>query len=156
VLLALYKAWEELAQSRRDFAAFHEEIMQKAIREHSNLQSKHRLEKIRPIFHNSLADLKKAEPAKFTEFTGYVSFFEILGMYVRNGYIPLRDVYQIYKGPVLDIDVAWREYIGTWQKESHVAKGLLENAIYLMDMTNTRAHRPIYYWTVYRFLRLFY
>jgi hypothetical protein len=110
---------------------------------------------MREEFIERLTVLRKDNNVKFGEYTSYVCFFELLGMYVKNGYVPLRDVIQVYKGPILNLDTSWREFIGTWEKRAHVPKGLLENAIFLMDMTRIRTSRPIYYWTIYRFRRYF-
>lgn len=102
-----------------------------------------------------LAVLRDGKDPRFSQFTSYLSFFEILGMYVKNGYVPLRDVMQVYKGPIIAIDIAWRDFIKAWETEAHIPSGLLEHAVLLMKMTHVRSEHPILYWTLYRFRRFF-
>jgi hypothetical protein len=73
-------------------------------------------------------------------------FFEIIGAYVKNGYVPMRDVRQLYKGPVLDCDMVFRGFIGDWQQEAHMAPGLLENALYLMDRMRKQENHAYVWW----------
>jgi hypothetical protein len=156
LLLTLYKSWEELAPQRREFLAFFTATQQDVRQRHSSLQEKYQIEKMREEFQKKLAALRdQSDNQMFLQFTAYVGFFEVLGMYVKNGYLPLRDVIQIYKGPILAIDIVWRDFIKTWEKEAQVAPGLLEHAIFLMDATRTRSNHPVYYWTIHRFRRYF-
>ncbi|MGO9401296.1 MAG: hypothetical protein ACLP19_26160 [Xanthobacteraceae bacterium] len=102
-----------------------------------------------------MAELREQKDPLFSKFITYVSFFELLGMYVKNGYVPLRDVMQMYKGPILEIEIVWQRFSKTWEQEAHVPPGLFEHAIFLMKMTRTRAKHPLFYWTLYRFRRFF-
>ena len=151
----LHKLWEDLADKRKAFTEFFITHRRDTVNKYPRLQEKHQTEHMRGEFKIQLANLRDKQDPKFSDFISYLSFFEILGMYVRNGYVPLRDVMQIYKGPILSIDIAWREFIKEWEQEAHVPRGLLENAVFLMKMTNAREYHPIYYWTIYRFRRYF-
>jgi hypothetical protein len=153
LLLNLHKIWEDLADKRQAFSEFFNVIRRETIRKCPNLQEKHQTEQMRKDFQVQLAALRDARDPKFSQFTSYLSFFEILGMYVKNGYVPLRDVMQVYKGPIFSIDIAWRDFISAWEKEAHVPSGLLEHAVLLMKMARARAERPVYYWMLYRFRR---
>jgi hypothetical protein len=153
LILALYNAFGELAKQRRDFAAFHQQILRQGTQDNPKLKGRAKIEKIRLMFHEDLLKLKQQDDPRFIEFTAYVSYFEILGIYLKNGYVPMRDIVQIFKGPILDVNNSWRQFIATWQKEPDMEKGLLENAIFLMDMMRVRASHPIYYWMIYRFVR---
>lgn len=110
---------------------------------------------MRAEFQRQLAVLRDGRDPKFSEFIAYIAYFEILGMYVKNGYIPFRDIMQIYKGPILSIDIAWRNFIKDWEQEAHIPSGLLEHAVLLMKMARMRTDHPILYWTGYRFRRYF-
>jgi hypothetical protein len=153
LLLNLYKAWDDLAEQRKGFFGFYNSGRHDVLLRHVDLQPTHQMEYMRGEFRNRLAELRKQNDPQFQQFTEYVEFFEILGMYVKNGYVPLRDVLQLYKGPILMIDVVWRNFIREWEKESHVPRGILEHAVFLMDMARVRSSRPFYYWTIYRFRR---
>jgi hypothetical protein len=110
---------------------------------------------MREEFKQKLIALRDSNDPKFTQFVAYVSFYELLGMYVKNGYVPLRDISQLYKGPILGVEIAWRDFITSWEQQAHIPPGLLKHAIFLMQATRTRAQRPLYYWAVYRFRRFF-
>jgi hypothetical protein len=155
LLLSLHKTWEDLEQPRRDFDGFFRAIRNEVVQKHADLQEKYQREYMRTEFQNKLAQLRDSRDPQFSQFISFISFFEILGVYVKNGYLPLRDVLQIYKGPILTIDVVWRDFIKAWEKEAHIPPGLLEHAIFLMDMTRARTERRIYFWTIYRFRRYF-
>ena len=146
LLLEIYKSWDELATMRREMITFYADV-QKKIK--SGVGTKNYAAEMRQVCSAALFELREAEPEKFAKFTNYVGFFELLGVYVRNGYIPLRDVMQVFKGPILLVDLTWRDVIKKWQEESDVPAGLLEHALFLMDVTRTRAERPLYYWTIY-------
>ena len=155
LLLNLHKLWEDLADNRRVFSEFCNTVRRETVHKYARLQEKHQTEQMRKDFQTKLAELRDQRDPKFLQFTSYLSFFEILGMYVRNGYVPLRDIMQVYKGPIFAVDIAWRDFIKTWETEAHVAPGLFEHATFLMRITRIRAERPIYYWTIYRFRRYF-
>jgi len=155
LLLNLYKSWNDLAQPRDDFSQFYQTIQQRVIQQNSNLQEKYQRDQMRIEFEKELTSLRDNDNTKFSKYYEYLIFFELLGVYVRNGYIPVRDVIQIYDVPIRSIDIAWRRFIAAWERQIQVPSGLMEHAIFLMDMTRTRSERPIYYWTVYRFYRSF-
>ena len=117
LLLNLYKTWDDLGDKRHSFASFFETTRLNIVKDHAGLQEEHQIEHMRNAFQKQLDDLRKGQDPKFSQFTAYVSFFEVLGMYVKNGYVPLRDVMQVYKGPVLAVDIVWRNYIKGWKKE---------------------------------------
>lgn len=109
---------------------------------------------MRKEFSLRLRSLRENKADEFYYFVYYVSFFETLGTYVRNGYIPMRDVMQLYKGPLLDLEIASIEFIKEWQDEAHMADGLFSNALYLMSRTKTCECHPWYYHTLYRIVRI--
>lgn len=155
LLLNLYKSWEDLADQRKEFSAFFHATRNSVIKSHANLQEHYQTQQMRQEFQQKLVALRDSNDPKFTQFTAYLSFFEVLGMYVKNGYVPIRDISQVYKGPILAVDIAWRDFIKAWEKEAHVPQGLLEHAIFLMDAVRTKSDHPVYYWAVYRFRRFF-
>ena len=123
------------------------------LKKHKNLQSEHQKKHMRASFTIKLSSLRDKRSPKFSQYLSCLAFFELLGMYVKNGYIPLRDVLQVYKGPVLELDIAWRDFINTWQQQAHMPPGLFEHALFLMDMVSMRTERPVFFWTIYRFRR---
>ncbi|MGD0418637.1 MAG: hypothetical protein ABSA68_03490 [Xanthobacteraceae bacterium] len=155
VLLNLHRTWEGLANDRRDLSDFVRATKHDVTHKHAGIQERHQVEHLRNEFLAKLTELREAKDPKFTKFVEYVAFFELVGMYVKNGYIPLRDAMQMYKGPILDIEIVWQRFAKKWQEEAHIPPGLFEHAIFLTKVARTRSKHPVFYWTLYRFRRFF-
>lgn len=155
LLLNMHKFWEDSADKRKSFSEFFQTIRGDTLTKCAHLRERQQTQEMRKTFMAELAVLRDGKDPRFSQFTSYLSFFEILGMYVKNGYVPLRDVMQVYKGPIIAIDIAWRDFIKAWETEAHIPSGLLEHAVLLMKMTHVRSEHPILYWTLYRFRRFF-
>lgn len=132
LLLHVYERWEALAQDRRAFSTFFRRTIKAMRRKHADLQNQAQETRIREEFCNRLKVLRDKDAPEFKKYSAFVSFFELLGMYARKGYLPLCDIVAVYKGPILDADLAFKEFIGCWQEEAHVPDGLFVNALYLM------------------------
>jgi hypothetical protein len=155
VLLNLHKGWEGLDADRQQLTDFINLTKKSVLLQHAGLQEKHQTEHLRNEYQRKLAELREQRDPKFLKIVAYISFFELLGMYVKNGYVPLRDVMQMYKGPILELEIVCLRFLRTWEQEAHVPPGLFEHAIFLMRMTRTREKHPFFYWTLYRFRRFF-
>ena len=59
-------------------------------------------------------------------------FFELVGLLVRQGYISLKDIDGLFRGPILEIGVAFVPHIES-QNVKGVPSGLYENALYLVS-----------------------
>lgn len=154
LLLSLYERWDTIADERMLFADFFKPVQEKIQKEHSDVKEVHQIKHLKDAFFEALP--KKLEDEKFYfSFLKYASFIETLGVYVKNGYVSMRDVRQLYKGAILDFEIATRTYIDAWQEKLHVAPGLLENALYLMRRMRLRETSKIYYFTFYQIERLF-
>lgn len=153
LLLNLHRTWEGLADQRYASSEFFNETRDEAMHMHPGNEKK-QIRFMRRRFSDRLHILRdggEADVAVFTQLVAYISFFEIVGMYVRNRYIPLRDIIQAYKGPILGVDIVWRDFIKAWEEEAHVPEGLFEHALFLMDVTKAKTGHPIRYWIFYRF-----
>jgi hypothetical protein len=145
LLLALYERWEHLSKQRAVFAALNKSVRAKMLRQHADLQSRHQEKRLREAFLKALQEIPDDDKTKFQAFIAHLSFFETLGTYVKRGYIPLNDILLLYKGPILDVDIAFREYIEAWQKRAHVPPGLFANALSLMKRTRFKEEHPFWY-----------
>ncbi len=153
LLLDLHVRWEALEAQRQVFSTLYRSLNDKTLTQHSSLQPRHQIEHMRAAFSKELSALRDGSAAgqkRFMQIMEVMSFFELLGTCVRNGYIPMRDADQMYKGPILQVDIAFRDFIAAWQKKAHMPPGLLENTIYLTRRTRLAEDRPVYYWTVYQ------
>jgi hypothetical protein len=155
VLLNLHRSWEGLATDRHEFAEFMRVVKHDVLKRHAGLQEQHQVEHLRNEFLAKLVELREARDPKFLQFVEYIAFFELLGMYVKNGYIPHRDAMQMYKGPILDVEIAWQRFAKRWEQEAHIPSGLFEHAIFLTKATRVCSKHPVFYWTLYRFRRFF-
>ena len=155
LLLNLYKSWDDLSDKRRAFADFFYKTRHEAMAKHSGLQNKHQIVHIKRAFDETLTKMRNDKDPKFSDYVEFLAFFEVLGMYVRNGYVPVRDVAQLFEGPIINLDTVWRDHIVAWQQEAHMAPGLFENALMLMDVVRIKTEHPIYYRTAYRIRKIF-
>jgi hypothetical protein len=155
LLLNLHRTWEGLATDRQVLGEFVRAVKHDVLHRHADLKEQHQAEHLRDEFLAKLVELREAKDPKFRKFVEYIAFFELVGMYVKNGYIPLRDAMQMYKGPILDVEMVWLRFAKRWAQEAHMPPGLFEHAIFLMKATRTRSKHPIFYWTLYRFRRFF-
>ncbi len=137
-LLHLYERWEAQATGRRKFSAFFLATRDATLKQHAGLKNKHQIEHLRTAFCDELTKIKTTNLQEFHELIAYVSFFEVVGAYVKNRYIPIRDVTQLYKGSILDLDLACRDFIEEWQQEAHMAPGLLKYTLYLASRMRRR------------------
>lgn len=80
------------------------------------------------------------DPSRLTEylhFMKYLSFFEKVGLMVRHRYIPLADVVELYKGPIMEIRELFGTHISTLQQDKTIKKGIFENAMLLVGKTES-------------------
>jgi hypothetical protein len=153
LLMDVYKIWEGSAETRHNMFVLMGTV-QKQMQDQSDAKLPAQgIELQRRLYHDELFRLRATDASKWSEYVNYVAFFEILGVYVRNGYLPLRDVMQVFKGPILLVDVAWRDVIQSWQREPGLAPGLLEHALFLMEITRQRHEHPLYYWATWYYTR---
>ncbi len=94
-----------------------------------------RLKALREEYKKQVEVLEKSADGdkKLHTFYTYLTFFELLGLMVRNRYVRLRDIYLLYKGPIIEVDHAFRLVIPQWQQRFDVPEGLYENLLYLVE-----------------------
>jgi hypothetical protein len=137
-LLSLYERWNELDKSREAFATLSREIRDAVRAAHGELRDEHQLVHLRTTALERLATIRRTEPDRFRLLISLLSFFEMLGAYAKNRYIPIRDVIQLYKGPILESEIIYSDFIAQWQQDAHMPPGLLTHALYLMKRTKRR------------------
>jgi hypothetical protein len=95
-------------------------------------------------YRKRIEEMEKATDgeSKLYSFYTYLNFFEVVGLMVRNRYIRLRDVYLLYKGPIIEIDHAFRLTILQWQQRFDQPEGLYENLLYLLRFAKVIGTRP--------------
>jgi len=148
LLLNVYERWEGLAEARGAFTLFYQSVGKAVRKAHSNLQNEAQIPHLRAEFVRQLADLKARDAKEFSQFVAFVSFFELLGMYVKKRYLPLCDIVDMYKGPILEIELSFRDFVPVWQSEAHVSNGLFVNALYLMRRVSFCDRHPWLAWLI--------
>lgn len=152
--LSVYERWERLEEARKIVSQMNFEVRGEVSRNHGNLKAEIQIPELRRRYLKKLLDIRQSKTDEFQSLVDYMSFFEVMGLYVRKGYLPVSDVRLLYKGPILDLDLATREFIASWQGEAHKADGLLENALFLMTVIREREERPLRYFIKFRLGRM--
>jgi hypothetical protein len=81
-----------------------------------------------------LSQLRSSKDHNYGKLIGYCGFFETVGMMVRKGYMSADDVMNLFRGPLLHLDHAFRLHIAEREQETGVPKGLFEHALNLCDL----------------------
>lgn len=137
-LLHLYERWEALEDPRRQTYVIYKTLRDEVLRDHSDLEDKHRIEKLRSTCKDRVQEIERSDQETYHAFVAYLIFFETIGLFVRNDYVPLRDMLELYKGPILEIDIMFCDHINEWQKRANTPDGLLRNVLYLIRRTRRR------------------
>ena len=148
LLLQLYERWEAISESRREVSKVYSEVVSETLQKNSDLEDKHRLEQLRKACKIRVDDTKKQNFELYLNFVSYLSFFETIGLFVRNRYVPFRDMLQMFKGPILNIDIIFSDHIADWQKHANVPDGLFANALYIARRARRRERivRALKFW----------
>jgi len=75
----------------------------------------------------------------FEDMIGLISYFEIMGLQIRRGYLHMDDVYFLLKGIILGVDAVFGQYL---REESKGTDGLWEHAIWLFDKIS--GYEPVF------------
>lgn len=154
--LSLNPLWKDLKEARHEIMSLSNEVMKKIGASSSVLaKDAERLQALCEEYRTRIDDIGKmagTDPdalEKLYSFYAYLNFFEMVGLMVRNRYVQIRDVYLLYKGPIIEIDYAFRFTIPQWQQRFDLPEGLYENLLYLIK----RVHRYGKWDTLLRFIR---
>lgn len=98
-------------------------------------------EKIRVSCGAELKILRNTHDKKYEQCLVYLDFFETLGIAVKNRYIPLSVIVQMYEGPIFDIERVFSHHIADWQSEGGTRKGLLEHLLFLIRKSKCYTER---------------
>lgn len=136
--ISLYELWIQISKQWSVFGANYGNIKNRVAAKYPTLDDQAKVEKIRIESKTILDDLMKTNMNDYVMIMEILSFFETIGFLVRSRYVPLRDVYRLWKGPILDADRLASRHIAELQQKSNVHPGLLENFLYLVRRTKRR------------------
>lgn len=80
---------------------------------------------------DTLASLRTSDEGAYIQLIGFLGFFETMGMMVHKQYISEEDVFDLFKGPIVDTHQCFRLHIEQRQKEMGVPNGMFEHALRL-------------------------
>jgi hypothetical protein len=135
LLLDLVEKWnsEKMHESKSSFTETESKVKSDIYSQHHGLSDKEVMNKLKERFRGVIDDLEKTDIQKYFTMMRMMSFFETVGKLVRRRYVALDDVDGLFRGPILDVGVAWVLHIKDKQKEKGVPPGLYENALFLIS-----------------------
>ena len=86
-LLQLDDRWEMHREARKEMYGLYEPKKMEVFQKHVKLEDKHRMEKLRAACKELVVEVHKTAPPTYDRFLEYLSFFETVGLVVRNGYV---------------------------------------------------------------------
>ena len=147
-ILHLMDQWRELYDARKETVSVLKELTTEVFGNDYRWKDQIRMEKLRTTCEKSVAEIEDKNPKLFAAFIQYLTFFETVGVLVRNRYVPLRDILRLFEGPIDDIDVMFRLHIEQMQRRAEVTPGLFENLLSLIRRTRRRQRwrQRLYFW----------
>jgi len=137
-LLQLFERWESLSEPRKKMNAKYDAIKKDFFKEQAEFQDQQVLKDLREECKLHVDRMRTKNKPLYDQLIQYIGFFEAAGVMVRNRYIPLGIIIQLYKGPIFDVDVMFQLHIKEWQKRKGVPPGLFRNLLYLIKRTRRR------------------
>ncbi|MEX2629531.1 MAG: hypothetical protein WD341_06285 [Tistlia sp.] len=97
-----------------------------------------RMQQVQAEFTKILGQMREGDEEGYSKLMKILGFFETVGLMVRHGYVPLDDIDKLFRGPIIGIDVCFRDHIDGRQKEAGVPAGLYEHALFLSGTVRQR------------------
>ncbi len=131
-LLTLIPMWEKLSPSRAKMQELKLEILNE-ISKRNVLKEEDKLNLLRDLYEKKLRQIESNSGKDLHLIYEYLNYFETIGLMVRKRYIYFDDVYLLYKGPIIDMELAFNTIILEWQNKFHESEGMYENVLYLIE-----------------------
>jgi len=130
-LLQLDIRWANLMEVRVKVRTLKEGVTKQVLSAGHRLDDDARDALLRKAFTQELNSMQKTSRYDYEMYIPLWGFFEIVGLMVDRGYVPLKDVKGLLKGPIEDFDRMFSGHIAERQKEFGMPPGLLEHALSL-------------------------
>jgi len=124
----------EMRQARNQFATVSEDVEKVVAANHPLANDVAKREHAAQLWKETLGLLRTDNEATYLKLIGWCGFFETVGLMVKKGYLSEEDVLDLFKGPLVDLDKAFRLHIEERGKETGVPNGLFEHALSLSDI----------------------
>lgn len=138
LLLSLEEKWNsaDMRAAKKCFVEKKNTVDSDIHKTNSNLNDSAIEEKKCDKFKTLLRELYRDEPfGSYTTLMSMVGFFELLGLLVKRKYVDIKDIADLFGGPILDVGRYIAPHINERKTERGVPNGLFENALYLVDET---------------------
>lgn len=134
-LLELDRRFEgpELQAARRTMHQMREHSATLASQQHPQGGDAQRLSFMRQRCTQTIEEMRRQDPRGYSRLMRVLGFFETVGVMVKRNYIALDEIDRLFRGPILDIDMFFRDHIEQRGRETGVPDGLYEHALYLVS-----------------------
>src|ERR1700722_175719 len=88
-----------------------------------------------------ITDMRTHPPDNYSQLLSFMGFFETVGLMVRRRYVVIEEIDELFRGPILAIDLHFRDHIAQREQETGVPVGLYRHALNLADQVRLRASR---------------
>jgi len=135
LLLNLVDKWnsEKMHECRIIFDEVEATAKDYILSKHSGLSDKEFAKKLKEHFSAIMPELDETESKKYSAMLQILSFFELIGEFVKRHYVLLVDIDALFRGPILDIGAAYVLHIKDEQQKRAVPPGYYENALFLIS-----------------------
>jgi hypothetical protein len=135
LLLNLVDKWNsaQMHECRIIFDGVEAAAKEYVLSQHAGLSDKEFAKKLKEHFSVIMPELDKKESQKYSAILQILSFFELVGEFVKRHYVLLIDIDALFRGPILDIWAAYVLHIKDEQQKRSVPPGYYENALFLIS-----------------------
>lgn len=132
-IFELDKRWEgsDMADARKEFTKKYEEIHTSICSNQPKLGSAAHLANMQKPFADYLSQAKKDDIENYSNIMKIMGFFETAGMLIKQNYIPLEDILELYTGSLLQAKHAFSLHVTELAQEKGGIAGIYENCVWL-------------------------
>ncbi len=114
--------------SRMIYHATRDEINAKVGVDHPRANDGERKKFIEKAWIDSLGAKRINDPKQYGQLMAICGFFETVGLMVEKEYIKVDDVFKLFMGPIVNIEMCFGGHITELENETGVLAGLYEHA----------------------------
>ena len=144
LILSLGARWDSAAMTRaRSLSAkLREEINTRISTNRPLSKEPDKIALIKAEWKEVLAKMRVSDTPNYIRLLSICGFFENVGLFVKAGYITESDVFGLFRGSIMIIDMCFREHLEERSKELTVSPGYMEHVLYLCDLAKKANEDP--------------
>lgn len=121
----------EFREARNQFATMRQNVKETVAKQNPMSNDGHKQDLISKQWAKTLSSLRTENEDTYLKLIGWLGFFETMGMMVSKKYLSEADVFDLFRGPLVDAYSSFHLHIAERQKETGVPNGLFEHALKL-------------------------